>query len=382
MSLLFKLAFFAEQSLECNDAFEGAFFVRQTSPSSDGNGNPDSVKMKMPMDNPHFPNQTAFGSSSSYSFAAIVCAYTQDRWDDIVDVMRSLQSQTLAIDEVILVIDHNDELFAKAKEAFGSQAKVVENVQKQGLSGARNSGIAASTSTIIAFIDDDAVADENWATNMLAAYKDEHVLGVGGTIEPLWLAGRPSWWPEEFDWVVGCTYRGHTDQSTEIRNAIGANMSLRRDAFFAVDGFHNALGRVGTHPVGAEETELYVRIRRAFPNGRVMFAPQCRVQHKVPAIRGTFRYFLRRCYAEGLSKSVVSRIAQRSGNLSSEWSYTLKTLPLGVIRNMLSVRRKNTHGLAKAGAILAGLFTTTAGYLYGRLATVELRDPTLKGKPE
>ncbi len=316
------------------------------------------------------------------SLAVIVCAYTDKRWGDIVDVISSLQSQSAQIGEIALVIDHNPALLERAKSTFGDSIILTENTEKQGLSGARNSGIAATRSPIIAFVDDDAVADPNWAEEITAPYADPNVVGVGGTIKPRWLASRPSWWPEEFDWVVGCTYLGHETKAAEIRNTIGANMSIRRSAFAFVEGFCHGLGRVGTHPVGAEETELCIRIRRAIPHAAIMFAPSARVEHKVPANRSNLGYFVRRCYAEGLSKAVVSRIAQRGGNLSSEWAYSLKTLPLGVLRNLRKAMRGDASSAKRAGAIILGLGVTTLGYLRGRASRVSLNDPSLATTPD
>ena len=81
--------------------------------------------------------------------------------------------------------------------------------QQRGISGARNSGIAAARGAIIAFLDDDAIAAPDWLEQLLAGYSSPNVLGVGGAIEPQWQGGRPRWFPPEFDWVVGCTYLGH-----------------------------------------------------------------------------------------------------------------------------------------------------------------------------
>src|SRR5439155_542168 len=74
---------------------------------------------------------------------------------------------------------------------------------------ARTTGIdRADRGDVIAFLDDDAVAEPDWLETMLRAYGDGSVMAVGGRIEPLWAAGRPGWFPPEFDWVVGCTYVG------------------------------------------------------------------------------------------------------------------------------------------------------------------------------
>lgn len=305
--------------------------------------------------------------------AVIVCAYTEERWTDIVDAIESLQTQAMVPGEIVLVIDHNNALYERALAQFKSGVIIVKNTHKNGLSGARNTGITASTRPILAFLDDDARADQDWVNHIITPYANERVVGVGGEIHPDWLSGRPKWWPREFDWVVGCTYEGHAavlndHDLLEIRNAIGANMSVRRSAFEAVGGFSAGLGRVGKHPVGAEETELYIRIRHWKPDSMVIFMPNASVHHRVPASRANFTYFRRRCYAEGLSKAIVSVLVGEADKLSSETDYALKTLPRGVFRGIADTLKGDPNGVRRSAAIIAGLGFTTAGYIRGRLA--------------
>src|SRR5206468_270211 len=155
----------------------------------------------------------------------------------------------------------------------------------------------------IAFLDDDAVAAPNWLEAIERAFRQEAVLGVGGAVEPLWLAARPRWFPGEFDWVVGCTYRGLPRQRAPVRNLIGANMSFRRRVFEEAGGFRTELGREASIPAGCEETELCIRVRRRWPDRKLLYDPAVRVTHRVPPERGRLAYFLSRCYAEGRSKA-------------------------------------------------------------------------------
>ena len=61
----------------------------------------------------------------------------------------------------------------------------------------------------MAFLDDDAVAEPGWlARARRSTSRDPTSLGVGGLTLPAWETSRPRWWPEEFDWVVGCTFVG------------------------------------------------------------------------------------------------------------------------------------------------------------------------------
>src|SRR5260370_3129049 len=104
---------------------------------------------------------------------------------------------------------------------------------------------------------------------------------------PFLLNKEPRWFPEEFYWVVGCTYRGMPGSVAQIRNPIGANMAFRREVFDVVGDFRSEVGRVGTHPVGCEETELCIRVRQHWPHGVFLYQPQACVSHRVPINRAT-----------------------------------------------------------------------------------------------
>jgi len=242
---------------------------------------------------------------------------------------------------------------------------VALNRGRRGLSGARNAGVAAADAEIVAFLDDDAEAAPDWLARLLALYDDPRVLGAGGTIEPAWDARRPGWFPEEFDWVVGCSYRGLPQSRTPVRNMIGANMSFRRAVLDEVGGFRDGIGRVGRKPVGCEETELCLRVLRRHPDGVLLHEPLARVAHRVPADRASWSYFWRRCWSEGLSKAVVSRAHGSGPALSSERAYATRVLPAAFGRSLADAAP------ARAGAISAGLLVTSAGYVTGTVRGAE-----------
>lgn len=294
----------------------------------------------------------------------VVCAYTLRRWNELSASVHSVQNQSTASDEILLVIDHNPELLSKAHAEF-TGVMVVASTGPKGLSGARNTGVELATGEIIVFLDDDARAETTWLQELLAPYSDPKVLGVGGAASPVWESHQPTWWPAEFGWVIGCSYTGQPTQRSEVRNLMGCNMSLRRSVFDAVGGFNPELGRAATGAAGCEETELCLRAGRAFPEGVFIHEPRAIVHHQVPAQRAAFKYFRERCYAEGLSKSYVAQTLGSDSALSSERAYTTKVLPVGVLRNLSQVRQRGLAGPATASAIIAGLATTAAGYVVG-----------------
>jgi GT2 family glycosyltransferase len=235
---------------------------------------------------------------SAYDISVVICAHTEERWERLVGAVESLQSQSVLPCEILVVIDHNPALADRAYRRLPS-VRVIENEQQRGISGARNSGIAAARGAIIAFLDDDAIAAPDWLEQLLAGYSSPNVLGVGGAIEPDWQGQRPRWFPPEFDWVVGCTYLGMPHEAAPVRNLIGCNMSFRREVFARIGGFSDQIGRVGVRPSGCDETELCIRLGQRLPHALLLYTPRARVQHYVPAVRARWAYFSARCLLEG-----------------------------------------------------------------------------------
>jgi GT2 family glycosyltransferase len=302
--------------------------------------------------------------------SVIVCAYTWRRWDVLCEGMESIGRQTQPALETILIVDHNPEMLELARETF-PQARVFANDGKRGVSSSRNMGVELARGEILAFLDDDAVADDAWLEELTASYAEPGVIGTGGAPRPRWEGGvAPTWLPLEFYWTIGCGYRGLPTEAAPVRNPIGATMSFRKEVFERVGGFNLGLGRVETTPLGCEETELAIRARQAFPDTAVMHAPRAQVEHLVPVERTSWSYFRSRCWLEGQSKALMTGEVGSADGLSSEWDYTLKTLPTGVLRGLWDAVRGDVAGLRRAGAILAGLAITAGGYLKARLSPV------------
>jgi GT2 family glycosyltransferase len=295
--------------------------------------------------------------------SVVICAYTEDRWEELLAAVQSVRSQSVQPAEIIVVADHNRTLLERLRREL-PDIGAVENREPQGLGGARNSGVAVSQGSVIAFLDDDATASPGWLAEFQRAYEDDDVLGVGGSIEPLWSNGRPRWFPDEFDWVVGCTYRGMPESPASVRNLIGCNMSYRREVFETLGGF-----RLG---YGCDETEFCIRVRRRWPDRMLRYVPAAKVSHLVPASRARWSHFRSRCYFEGGSKAVVAWLLGAEAGLASERAHALRELPAGVLRGLGDAAlRGDAAGLARSGAIVAGLAITTAGYVRGRLSVLE-----------
>ena len=295
--------------------------------------------------------------------SVVICAYKDDRWEELQAAVESVRRQTFPSAETIVVVDHNTALLERVRIRLPG-ASAVENKGPRGLAGARNSGVDAARGEVIAFLDDDAAASPQWLEGIHQGYQDPNVAGVGGTIEPMWESGKPRWFPEEFGWVVGCTYLGMPTEEKPVRNLIGCNMSFRQKIFDELGGF-----RLG---YGCDETEFCIRILQHWPQKLLLYRPQASVQYRVPGDRANLNYFRTRCYFEGRSKAVISWLVGARDGLASERAYTFSTLPRGILRGFSdALLRQDVYGLGRSAAIAFGLAATAAGYLSGKLSVAE-----------
>lgn len=295
----------------------------------------------------------------------MICAYTEQRWDELLAAVRSVQGQSAAPREIIVVIDNNPALLASVRKAL-PDVVAEENSGKKGAGQARNRAVGLASGSIIAFLDDDAVATPEWIESATAAFDDPKVIGVGGTIEPIWEEARPRWMAEEFYWTLGCTYPGLPTKPAPIRNLIAANMFVRRELFLELGGFRAGFGKNGTRS-GTEETDLCIRANQRWPESIWLYDPAVAVRHRVSGSRSRLSYFVSRCYDEGIAKaSIVEFVGGRDG-LAAERFYTARILPRGIVRGVIASLRGDITGIARSASIVVGLSATVGGYLVGEL---------------
>jgi GT2 family glycosyltransferase len=294
----------------------------------------------------------------------VIPCHSDDGWDTLVAAVASALAQQPAPAEVVVVVDHNPGLYYRARRDL-SGVTVLENQFEQGASGNRNTGAWHTGTPLVAFLDGDITAGPDWLAQLVAPFDDPAVVGTGGAIAAAWERSRPFWMPDELLWAVGASYTGMPSATARVRNVWSASMAVRRERFTAVRGFREGFGKIGSRN-RPEDTDLCLRMSEA--GGHWMYVPGAVVRHAVPAERSTFRFLVRRCYAEGRGKVQMARLLHGSSSLGAERSYLTRTLPRAVLRDLsgvLHVRRGEKPARAGHAAhlatIVAGVAAAAAG---------------------
>ncbi|WP_373300901.1 glycosyltransferase [Streptomyces violascens] len=221
--------------------------------------------------------------------ASVVVA-TRERASQLARALDSLLGQDHP-DYEILVVDNNPatdqtrELVEQRYAALGVRY-VVEPVP--GLAAAHNRGVASAHGEILAFTDDDVIADRRWLSSLAAPFADDPRLGcVTGLILPARLTTpaqilleshggfTKGFAPRHFD-----PRRPPADEPlfpfTAGRFGSGANMAFRARALRAVGGFDPATG-TGTPARGGDD--LYAFARVVVAGHRLSYTPEALVWH-------------------------------------------------------------------------------------------------------
>ncbi len=254
--------------------------------------------------------------------SVVVSSYTMERYNDITELLDSLQEQTHRNFETLVVAERSTELFDKlgayVQENGYPNTRILLNPGPWGLSPARNMGIKEAQGDIVAFIDDDALPFPDWLEEIVRTFTEEDsVVGVTGFALPMWEAESMNWFPEEFYWIFGCSAFSGLTEMKEVRNAWGANMSFVKEAFassglFDEVNFGSSIANEeGRHTLMGDDTEISMRLRRA-TGKRIIYNPDVKIWHKVYSFRLTPEFIRRYTYRHAYSKAVMKRLYRDS----------------------------------------------------------------------
>ncbi|WP_239004504.1 glycosyltransferase [Paenibacillus tepidiphilus] len=239
----------------------------------------------------------------------IICTYNRSAL-----LLKTLQSllplQALSQAEIIVVDNvSTDDTAAVIKSfiaAHGADMDIRYLLEPvQGLSAARNSGILASRSPIIAFLDDDAIPCQEWIPTIIGSFAERpEVMAMGGKIAPIFESARPEWLIKPFELPYTIVDLGNRiKEYPKGLHPCGANMAMRK-LVFDISLFPLELGRKGDSLLSGEETWLFGQIKQQ--GHQILYHPQMAVDHFVPAGRLTEDWIMKRYYSQGISNAMKS----------------------------------------------------------------------------
>lgn len=284
---------------------------------------------------------------------------TYNRAGQLLHTLRSVAEQSAAAElwECIVVDNNSTDGTAATVERFIADNPTL-NIRylfeaTQGLSHARNAGIAASSGDIIAFIDD----DETIVSDFIDAYIDlftnhADAMAAGGKIIAHYPTGRPRWMSRYTEQPIANPMSfGEQIRLFPVRRIPGGgNMAFRREVFDIVGMFNTSLGRTATRLIGGEESDLFERI--ASHGMKCYYAPRAVMYHIIPAEKLTRDYFKRLAYNTGVSQLTRATLHKRRTRLYigevAKWCATLLLCFVhrpAQSRYLLLMRREITRGI-------------------------------------
>jgi glycosyltransferase involved in cell wall biosynthesis len=235
---------------------------------------------------------------------------TYNRYNFLDRALESLQRQTFDRNRFeILIIDASppDGIPEKIRNYSGILPARFISSPGISLSDARNHGITDAKGGIIAFLDDDAVADPGWLDEIQKTFQitRPRISACGGKSLLFPEEPPPSWLTDGM-----LSFLGHMDYGDNgfvmdgaNQYPIGLNMAFRRQVFDHLGFFNSRLGRSGGSLLSNEEVDYFRKMRSH--DLKIYYNPKMLVYHQVAKDRLTKDFFYRRYFWQGCSDAVM-----------------------------------------------------------------------------
>jgi glycosyltransferase involved in cell wall biosynthesis len=242
----------------------------------------------------------------SMKITVVICTY--NRSGNLANTLSSFKAlsppQEASWDMVVVDNNSSDDTSAVVHDFIQSSGLACKYVfeKKQGLSNARNRGIAEATGDVVSFTDDDVIVDPRWLRNIEREFQDGDVTCIGGKIVPIWEGAQPGWLKGELLHFLALLDLGEEKVPLESPVIWGANLSVRAWVFPKYGLFDPTLGNIEGKLYGGEETTF---VRTLLDHGeRVLYCPDILVHHCIPRFRMKKSYFRKWVFDKGELKAI------------------------------------------------------------------------------
>ena len=226
--------------------------------------------------------------------SVVVCTYNRAGY-----LRRMLQSfyeqqrlESLAF-ELLLVDNNSTDATATVAKEFAAQSGFRYLVEpKQGLSYARNRGLAEAAGEYIAYLDDDVLLSPEWIHRLLSCFEETDADVVGGRSLLKFEVPPPTWFGSELGKLVSQVELGDRRMDAgDGRRLYGLNVAYRTERLRCVGGFDTTLGRTGKKLLSGEDLRANAAVVAA--GGKAFYEPEALVHHCIPPERIEWEYLLK-----------------------------------------------------------------------------------------
>lgn len=240
----------------------------------------------------------------------IICTYNRGRY--IYGLLESIAKNAFdtAKYEIIFVNNKStDNTELECKRFQQDYPDVVFHYfmeENQGLSFARNRGIKESQGKMLVFIDDDALVNNQYLSNLEKHILQTDISAFGGKITPKYEAEAPNWvssW--SLSWFSSIDMGDKVKLFQKGKFPIGANMGISKELASRIAPFDTNLGRNKGNMIGGEEKEYFLRIQR---NGTpIYYLPDVQIEHCIPKERTTRQFIKKQALGIGKSEQIRTK---------------------------------------------------------------------------
>lgn len=229
-----------------------------------------------------------------------VVVSTYNRADRLDMTLKGLAGQTLSRDLFeVLVVDNNsqDDPQGVVLGYFNVLDIHFSNETRQGLGYVRDTGFRLSRGRYVAFLDDDAIPEEDFLERIFYHIQKEAPDCICGPIYPYYTSPKPSWFKDQYE------TRRYSETLMMFRPGqvwSGSNMTWERGILERLDGFTLDLGMTGQRIAGGEDTDLFNRYWAIF-SGNILYDPDIKVYHWTPSYKMKAVNILKRNLAVGIA---------------------------------------------------------------------------------
>ena len=277
--------------------------------------------------------------STPLKISVIICTYNRAAY--LTDALDSLYRQTLPKQHFEVIVannnstDHTEMLCKQYTETHPDLQFIYLNEKEQGASFARNAGAALAGAPLLCFMDDDAIANDDYLSRIVQFFETHPAAGgLGGRIIPKYIPSEPVWMSHYVSSMVGnFNYAPQVSVFKPGKYPLESNMVVPQKWFAAIGGFNTALpGVKGDLRIGGEGKDFFFRLQAL--GHQVYYDPNIIVHHVVEVVKLTPAYLYRVASGYGRGERVRTLQKNRFAYLLKIAEYLFKlgaALVLGIL---------------------------------------------------